>query len=150
MSIIPFIWHHTKSGFHITLCTIRLLDMWYILQAHVRLGSAPGLSSLTLFNLLLLQKIWSLLIMVTWRSCQQVCINVSHLWEIRENVAMLKDCFLSECWFIIIAPHQGPNSTFSRHDILLILFPNICASKMKDRLLRYYTSFCRKGWLNIY
>lgn len=148
MSIIHFIWHNTKSGFHITLCTICLLDVWYSLQAHVRLGSAPGLSSLTLFNLLLLQKMWSLLIMVTWRSCQQICM-VSHLWEIRE-CAMLKDCFLSECWFIINALHQGPNSTFSRHDILLILFPNICASKMKDRLLWYYTSFCRNGWLNIY
>ncbi|KAL6327455.1 hypothetical protein AAG906_019768 [Vitis piasezkii] len=37
-------------------------------------------------------------------------------------------------WFIIVALHQGPQSTLARLDIFLILFHNMCASKIKDRL----------------
>ena len=62
---------------------------------------------------------------------------------------MLKDCFLSGDWFIVIALHQGPKSTFARLEILLILFWNICASKMKYILFLWYsTSFRRNRWLN--
>lgn len=73
----------------------------------------------------------------------------SHMSGRYKNVVVLKDCFLSGDWFIIVCLHQGPKLTFARLEILLILFWNICASKMKYILFLWYsTSFRRNRWLN--
>ena len=53
---------------------------------------------------------------------------------------MLKDCFLSGDWFIIIALHQGPKSTLTKLDILLIVFWNMGASKKKDGLFLQFST----------
>ena len=78
------------------------------------------------------RKCESLLIMITWRSCQQVCM-VSHLWEIRE-------CCCAKRLF----PHRG------------LIYHHCSASRTKiDTYKTWYFAHCllkygcfqEKGWI---